>query len=191
MPNPLVGFVSNRSRRQDAERPTPIAPLPEHYAGDNLPYRGTEQHGVSVAEDWRDPAEDGPLPPDGRLVDVYEPEEKGHDPIPVYIVNSSASERRAFRVVTAYAGGSNFGKARQIIGRDERRTKATIRCPEWGSPIYLSDTPEGATDKFGFPLLAGQTYVTESQDDVYAFCPAAPDDQLTQVAVEYRISLDG
>lgn len=189
MPSPFLRARQVTSKPVD--RPTPIAPVPEEYAGDNLPYRGTNNHGVDGSEDWRETSEDGPLRSDGRLVDVYEHDEPQPEPIPVYLVNQSSRERRAFRVVTAYAGGSNRGTARAVLGMDETRTKATIRCPEWGSPIYLNDAPETATAQYGFPLLAGATYQTESQEPVYAYCPASPDDQLTAIAVEYRISLDG
>lgn len=188
MPNPIIGRIVTSKRTP--ERPEPITPVPERYAGDNLPYRGIEQHGVSVDENWRDPADDMAVGPDGRLVDVYEHDAPEPDPIPVYIVNESSRERRSFRNVSGYAGGTNYGNARMILGQDSSRVQATIRCPEWGSPIYINDTPEQATAQFGFPLLPGDRYVTNSQEAVYASVPET-EDQLVAIAVEYRVSLDG
>lgn len=192
MPNPFVGGRLNTSRRQDTERPTPIAPVPEDYAGDNLPYRGTEQHGVSVAEHWRDTSEDMSLRPDGRLVDVYEPEETAHEPIPVYIVNQSSHERRAFKVINAYATGTNNGTTgRMILPRDDGRTQATIRNPGGGQHINISNSADLCNSTFGFTVLTGSTYVTQTQEALYAACPTSADDYMVQIAVEYRKSLDG
>lgn len=187
MPNPFMRGRVVTSK--PVNRPEPITPVPEDYAGDNLPYRGINDHGVSVDEHWRSPSQDMGVRPDGRLVDVYEPEEHHQEPIPVYLVNRSSRERRAFRPVVAYAGGTTFGQARQILGQDETRTKATIFNKSVGIDLWISDAPETANAMSGFYVKDGTSYVTESQEPVYASAVQA-NDLPVYIAVEYRVSLD-
>lgn len=186
VPSPFVRGRVVTSKPVD--RPTPIAPVPEDYAGDNVPYRGVVDHGAPVDDNFRDPETDMPVRPDGRLVDVYEHEETHHEPIPVYIVNRSSRERRTFRSVTAYAGGTNFG-ARQILGQDETRTRATIRNNSLGVDLWISDTAAGATDYSGYLIKQDETYTTESQEPIYAWVNNA-DGMRVPIAVECRVSLD-
>lgn len=188
MPSPFLRARLATSKPVD--RPTPIAPVPEEYAGDNLPYRGINNHGVDGSEDWRETSEDAPLRSDGRLIDVYEHDQPEPEPIPVYLVNRSSRERRAFRTITGYAGGTDYGRARQLFGQDETRTRITIKVPTGGQTIWLSDDAGNANAASGYPVAAGETYVTESQEPIYATVAQAGD-QLVCLAVEYRVSLDG
>lgn len=186
MPSPFLRTQQNRSRQSDADRPVAIAPIPEEYEGDNIPYRGVVNHGVAVDESWRNTSEDMPVDPDGRLVDVYDAEETAPDPIPVYIVNRSSSERRAFRVVIAYAGQ----QPATVVGQDDSRSKVTIRNTNVGATVYIAERPESANVAFGWPLTEGQTYVSESQEAIYVYADSAVPLPVL-AAVEFRRSLDG
>lgn len=188
MPNPLLGSRRNTSRT-NVDRPVAIEPAVEEYEGDNLPYRGVVDHGVSGSVDFRETSEDMP-DHDGRQVAVYEVPEDGPEPVPVRVVNSSRVERRAFRVITAYATAGSGASGRMILDQDESRIQATIRNPGGGQHIHLSDVPHGCTADFGYSVLSGSSYVTQSQEAIYAAAPLAANDQLIQIAIEYRVSLD-
>lgn len=188
MPSPFLGGRVVTSKT-DVDRPVAIEPVEEHYAGDNNPYRGIENHGVASDNQWRETDEDMP-DHDGRLVTVYETDEDTPDPIPVVVVNESSRERRAFRNVTGYAGGTdNGGRARMLLGQDSSRSQATIRNKSLGAVIWINDTPETATPMSGYPIEQGAAYVTYSQEAIYATVDTAAD-LLVPVAIEYRVSLD-
>lgn len=188
VPNPFMRGRVVTSKRVD--RPEPITPVVEEYAGDNVPYRGTVDHGAPYSDDFRETFEDMSLRPDGRLVDVYESEDTETDPIPVYIVNQSSRERRAFRSVVAYAGGTDYGRARQLLGQDESRTRATIYNKSTGIDLWISDSAETANSVSGFYVKDGTSYVTESQEPIYATA-VQPGDLAVYIGIEYRVSLDG
>lgn len=139
MPNPLLGGRINTSRRRDAERPTPITPVPEDYAGDNIPYRGVVPHGAPVKDDWRDPETDMPVRPDGRLVDVYEHEEPAPAPIPVRIIGSDSDERPTFRTMRMHL---RDGVPVLLLGRDYRRQTVTIRNDTAGKFLLIANAQD-------------------------------------------------
>lgn len=187
MPNPLTRVSLSRSKRPP-ERPEPIPPVLEEYEGDNIPYRGIEPHGVLAdPPDWRDPETDM-ANHDGRKVIVYEVEEPGPEPIPVRIVRGSdGRERRTFRAIIGYAAGTNTGNARQILGNDDYRVKATI-VNTTGAIVYLAEDPSLANPMTGFPLVANGSYQTETQEALYASVAQAADAVLP-IAVEGRVEL--
>lgn len=187
MPNPLMSGRVVTSKT-NVDRPVAIEPVEEHYAGDNNPYRGIENHGVASVNPWRETDEDMP-DHDGRLVTVYETDDDTPDPIPVVVVNESSRERRAFRTVVSYAGGTDNGRARMLIGQDVSRSQATIRNKSVGAVIWINDTPETANALSGFPIEQGGTYVTYSQEAIYATVDQASD-MSVPIAIEYRVSLD-
>lgn len=187
MPNPIIGRIVTSKRKVD-DRPKPVPPTPEQYAGDNIPYRGVVEHGQPVDDNWRDPADDLPQH-DGRLVDVYEHESVEPDPIPVYIVNQSSRERRAFRTMQSYAGGTDVGVMR-IVGQDDSRTRLTIKVPTGAQTVWVADDSANANSVVGFPIAAGESYTTETQEALYASV-AQPAQQVLYLAVEYRVNLDG
>lgn len=175
--------VSNKSKVSDTK--VSVEPNPEEYEGYNRPYLGVVDHGVQVDSPYRQTEEDMP-DHDGRLVDVYEHEETDADPIPVYLVNQSSRERRSFRPVVGYAGQ----QPSRILGQDETRTAAVIVNPSETETVYLGDMAETANAVSGWPLLPGQSYRTESQEDIYAYT-ASVDAVMVPVAVEFRRGLNG
>lgn len=188
MPSPFLGgrIVTSKT---NVDRPVAIEPVPEHYAGDNNPYRGIENHGVASDSPWRETDEDMP-DHDGRLVTVFDQDNEEPDPIPVRIVNRSSVERRAFRVIISYAGGMNTGRAIQILGQDDSRTAATIINRNAVGTVFIADAPETANDVSGWAIVEnGGSYRTESQKAIYATFTGA-DDGKVRIAVEYRVSLD-
>lgn len=194
MPNPLTNPHLNQSRRQDAVRgdvvfdttggasSDTVQPELEFYSGQNFPYRGTQAHGV----DPNATPEEVPGYEMGVGVEYAEPVPEP-EPVPVRIVQYRGRERRRLRVIVAYAGGTNYGKARQILGEDDCRTSARIKN-NGANTVWISHSAETATDMFGYPLATGQDYQTLTQEAVYASVEDALDAPVS-IAIEYSVEL--
>lgn len=177
MPNPLVRLGQQNTSQRDSKEG--IAPVPETYAGRNLPYRGVVDHGVDVntepvePQDWTD----------GRPVE-YDAPPDDVTVVPVRIVEEGARELRRFRTSVAYAGGTDHGRARQIINQDENRTSVTIRNRTIDKTIWYSDKPETANELGGYPLDAGAEKTLTAHTAVYATVEDAADTAV-HILVEY------
>lgn len=185
MPNPIIGrIVSNRWAPNRSE---PIPPVPEKYAGDNLPYRGIEQHGVSVDENWRDPADDMAIGPDGRLVDVYEHDAPEPEPVPVRIVGTDSAERPAFRTMRMHLD-TNAGPT-LLLGKDSRRQSVFIRNDTATKTLVVGYSPD-SLNMFGFPVaqanFSGLTIGRGSAEEIYVM---SQDGSAIDISVMWETSI--
>lgn len=192
MPNPLMrAGRTNTSHGNTAvypdsitEHPEPATPIAETYAGDNNPYRGTEQHGV---EDNNEPH---PTPGyTTRNVPVRtDPPPPNYDPIPVRIVEEGGREIRSMRTVVMFA--PNSGNAALILGRDENRTFARFKNPDEAQVIYINHNPHTVDSAAmnGFPVGPGEHYETQTQEEVYASAPGGSEaNYVVPMIIEFSI----
>jgi hypothetical protein len=183
MPNPLVK-IGPQSTSKTPSRPQPLEPEPEAYAGDNFPYRGTQTHGVEPLYESAPELEYG----EGRLVEYEEPETKAEqaEPIPVRIVQEAGRELRMANAVVQTAYGTGKGvRASRILGRDDKRSSATIKNLNTAT-VWLGHTEAAAKVGSGFPLEDGQDYTTQSQGEWFAAIDQV-DDAPVYVVVEYAV----
>lgn len=157
MRNPLF----NTEARPDKDLQA-LAPVPERYAGQNNPYRGIEQHGVESPLDPMD------TPGYGDTVAVeLDPAQPRQEPVPVYITNRDARERRDWSVQKWPLNAALSTRAVQIAGVDERRISLLIRN-DGPDAIFLNKNPEGATPAFGWELPSGEREEIDAQTEVWA-----------------------
>lgn len=183
MPNPLT-------RRTNQSEQPPVRVQPQtHVPARVLPYRGIETHGVDITDAPDIDADEADY---GTTVAVpIEPPESEPEPVPVRIVQSGRRERRTFRSVVAYANGTNrSNQGSQLLGRDDSRTKATIRNKSVDAELWISHAPEYANPQFGFFLAAGERYDTSSQDAIYGTVANKPDDLPVYIAIESSIVVE-
>ncbi len=165
MPNPLLRVVQ-RPSKTPTDRPTPITPVLEEYAGDNHPYRGTEAHGVDDKYQPRHPdtvsfdAEN----PDGRAEFVpIEPYEKEPDPIPVKVVQQYKHELRTFATDRIIA---KWNEPYQLLGRDTERTTVRIRNLHNTKVVWVGPEPSSLPMR-GYPLWAGVEITLTTEQPIY------------------------
>ncbi len=176
MPSPFTKYQANVSKRPP-DRPEPIEPKVETYAGVNNPYRGIEQHGVEptgkpiVPADWED----------GRPVEYHVPKEP-EPPIPVRIVTEASHELRKMRTYGSLTG-TNVGNPRQIVAMDEERSTVQIKHIVSSAVVWISHSAATCNALEGFPLQTGDTYSTDAQTEIYAWADSA-----TPLAVYVSIS---
>lgn len=158
----------------------PIPPVPESHEGYNIPYRGTELHGVAPDTEPR------PVPghASGRDV-VYDEPLPDPDPIPVVIVNTGSRELRRSRI---YQSSANVGAPTQIVGRDERRIIAKVKNLG-ASDVYIGHDDNVANANHGWPLAQNEVYESETQDTLYAWSSHATDVMPVAVTVIYAAEL--
>lgn len=180
MPNPLLRKQANTSERPPANR-TVEPDVPARI----LPYRGIETHGVPInAIPDVDPDEADYGTTVGVPIEPVDPEP---DPVPVRVVNTSGRESRRFLTLVGYARGTDNGvSGREILPRDDNRTRATIKVPTTATQtVWISHSPDLANSVNGYPLEAGKEYPTESQYPIFASVSQAADQQVF-IAAEVR-----
>lgn len=169
MPNPLATPVSVFRNRFSTSR-EPQAPVPENtYEGDNIPYRGIEDHGVDGGK--QEPYPDYATGHDeaGRHVPVYEPEPASPEPVPVYVVRQEGSgmELRRWRTQRITVSARTDALQTQIVGRSEQRTTVTFVNTDATRTVWIGpDRDLLASD--GFPLGPGKDRTITSEDGFYA-----------------------
>jgi hypothetical protein len=163
MPNPLLRLGTPNQSKQPPQR---LEPIPEHYAGNNHPYRGTEDHGIPD----NDKPEDSPGY-DGNRDAYFELEPTHVDVVPVRIVAGNESQSRIkFRThVMQLTVGD---QPRILLNRNDKRTKAYIKSISAGTGdlLILGGTAEEATLIQGYPIAISNTlaeFPTATQGTVY------------------------
>lgn len=142
MANPLMNRQQNTSKADMADRPQPIDPEPEHYAGENFPYRGIEYHGVEpTAEPRETPGYDATV--GAEFKEVKEPE----TPVPVKIVTEGLKEINDWQVRREYVSGASYC----IAGRNNNRTRLTIRNA--GAVNVWVGSNGSVTSFMGYPIV--------------------------------------
>lgn len=173
MPNPFLRLGSPNQSKGNEDRSTPtgaIEPEPEHVAGTVFAYRGMENHGVETNSAYRDPEYVEQAEVRSALV-YMEPEEEP-TPVPVRIVDSSSREMPLFRTVHAFAGGTTERlNAVNICPADlQSMTRRRVYVRNMSAKrIYLGNDQSTANAMNGWPLEAGETWDTDSVDDIWAF----------------------
>lgn len=179
MPSPFLRAQQAISKK--VNRPEPITPVAESYAGDNVPYRGVNDHGVTVADDWRDPHDDMSVRPDGRLVDVYEHDQPEPEPIPVYLVTDDAREDPVFRTqrFTLLAGSVPM----RVLGKDNRRTRVRITNFKAGIRLLVCSSQSDILIN-GYPLIGTDSLeITRAAGDEIWIAPDLGTDVATDIPV--------
>lgn len=187
MPNPFVRGGAANTSTVDVDRPVSITPVPEDVTGTVFAYRGMETHGVEPNADYQPPQ-------DYTSEEDYDPqyEEEPHPetPVPVYIVQSGGRELRRFRVTRVLTGavGTN---AIQVVGGGPLRRKTTVVNTHATDLVYIGNDMATASPMHGFPLPAGGTFETDSNDTpIWAISSTANAVQLA-VKSEYSVIVGG
>lgn len=182
MPNPFLRLPGSQSKT-DVDRPTALTPVPERVAGDVFAYRGMETHGVEPNAEYAAPQD---FHDELDETQQYEEEPEPEAPVPVYIVQNGGRELRRFRVTRVLTGavGTN---AIQVVGGGPLRRKTTIVNTHATDLVYIGNDMATASPMHGFPLPAGGTFETDSNDTaVWAISSTANAVQLA-VKTEYSV----
>lgn len=153
MPNPLM-TNKGKTRTQEVQKHEPVI---EQFAGENNPYRGTNDHGVPVKvnppemPDWDNP----------EIVE-YEAEERLPEPVPVRIVSESAKELRKWRHTNEFVDSTQ----RRIVGAWDKRT--TLKIANQGPATVFIAPDSNVSAMNGYPLAAGKDISLTTTDDVWA-----------------------
>lgn len=173
--------MSYRQLRTQADpAPNRVNPVEEHVQGEdwNNAYRGMEDHGVRGEK-----ATDVPGYDHERMAYQYIPEAHEVDPVPVRIVQQYSKELRKFRVVNVTVPTSSVV---QLCGRNETRTKVSIKNMAASGFIWLGAEPFMTNDVMGYAIASRQEFSLTTEDPVY--CYAATADSQVCVLEEYTVS---
>lgn len=153
-------------------------PRAEDYAGDNNPYRGIQNHGVSPSAQPSDvPGWDG-----AALVPV-EPDEPPQEPVPVRIVNESAHEIDAWNGTTFFLNRPN--EPVLIAGQLETRKSLNV-TNEGPDPVFLHPSNNGSVGLAAVRLAPGGSFSLDNGAEVFAFVDGATT-ALVRVVWEYTV----
>ncbi len=142
-------------------------PIPEHYAGDNNPYRGTEAHGVQKTVD---PLllESGTAEATKHVEYVALPKEQ--DPVPVIIVQEKRNELKTLRTYN-YLVRINYPVC--IVQRREGRIQVRIHNLDGTNKIYVGKN-DTMLALMGFPILPNTNLdLWDHEDEVWAIAETA------------------
>lgn len=167
-------------------RPDRVKPVPEHYDGENFPYRGTQTHGVQPPSDV-DPGEyyENSAQDDGtELEDIpYVAPEEEPEPVPVRIVQKTARERLDWRAVRY----SVTDQAQQILGRHEKRKSVRIRVHGDTDAIYIGND-SGLRTYTGYMVPAGtELFPISSTEDVWAIADSG---KTVEISIMYEFGVE-
>lgn len=162
LPNALraakpIGVAGDTSPRVSGVADEAIEPVAEHYAGENIPYRGTEQHGIKPGPAYSDHRDEI-----RKSVDV-EAVEHPHPPTPVLVkvVKEDGGESVDWRVITALASAVPT----QLLNRMRKRTTAHIL--NYGSVTVLIGRSPAMNSLNSYPIPAGGTLDIKHTEDVW------------------------
>lgn len=148
--NPFVKTGPQNLSKEDTTVKRGIPPVPEDYAGYNLPYRGIETHGVEPnAEPQRTPGYE-----EGRPT-VYEAVPQDQEPVPVRIVQEESDEQPKFSTARTHVVAGR--QPMQLLGRDEDRYRLLIANRSVDKHVYI-----GAKSEY----VAGNGYQLDAGTDV-------------------------
>lgn len=173
----LRGIVTSHNPPQ---RPQPIEPVTESYEGENIPYRGTELHGVPMFDE----PQDVPAWHEGREV-VYEEQEPEQDPVPVRIVNTSGREVRRSRIFQVPAPVLDT-PAKQVVGMDEQRSSVKVKNIT-ADAVWIGNEAHTANSVHGWRLNENETYETTSQMSLWVTGSHASNVSKVAVSVDYAV----
>lgn len=152
-----------------------IVPVPEHFAGHNIPYRGTEQHGVTPGPAYSDHRDEI-----RKSVDVHvSPADHPPAPILVKVVRENGEEERDWRVISAVA----TAVPSMVVNRMHTRTLARV-LNNGTVTINVGRAPTMNVNN-SFPIAAGQYIEMKHTEDVWV-TSADGSSQDVRVYVEFR-----
>lgn len=163
------------------DRPEAVQPVPEHYAGVNFPYRGTEQHGVAVPEGTEYNTRDFQYKEEEP--EEYLPGDPEPDPILVRVVQEHAREIREFRTVRIPVSQAPV----QLVGKNLARRSTRIRNMDTTNAIYIGPDPNVSAIT-GFKINGNQEpnpFVTT--EAIYA---TTGDSSVVEVAVLFEFAVE-
>ena len=164
-PTPWVNRRFSSSVNEEVEEgPAPnamLVPDMEEYAGLNIPYRGTEMHGVDPRFTTLPPDEET----EGGVAYVVPPDEEkpDPDPVPVRIVQESSDEYDDWHTDQMMVSA----KAIQIVGRDRRRSSLTIKNLSTTNTLYVGKEQAATNYAMGFPIDPGSELSLSSTEAVW------------------------
>lgn len=176
MPNPFFNKQKNTST-EVPNTPQRIDPLPESYAGDNLPYRGLVNHGVKETDKPVGPVEH--FDRGAATLPVYHDYVPEPEPIPVRVVGEGGS-MIASRI--AQVPIPSDGTVTQILPRMKNRKTAIVQNGSGGIVTLLTDR-NGQT-WMGYSLAANAQFTVNAQTELYASSTAG---STVTVYVEYYV----
>lgn len=175
MPNP---FTRAGQTKQSTEPREHVTPVPDSFAPEFLPYRGTQTHGVAPSQDSHNIPDHRD---DARPVPVIPLPEKP-EPVPVVVISDTGRRIRQWRGHSTYATPS----VAQIVGAHDKRTKVTIRNLSTDKTAYLGpDVTVSVVN--GFPVLPGGAFEIGAESAVYGVCDGASENVPLSVLVEYQV----
>lgn len=171
------------SPKREPER---IQPVTEEYAGVNFPYRGTEQHGVTVPENAKYDTREFQYPEESP--DEYMEPEPEPDPIPVRVVNSSARERLEWRAARIRV----TDQATTLVGRHDKRRRLRIKCHYQtdgvdSNPVWIG-SDNGVKPFTGYQIDRGETIDPfTTTEPIWGICNPG---ESVEVSVMYEFAVE-
>lgn len=175
MPNLFNNKQKNQGTQpQDHQALTPI---PESYEGDNIPYRGMENHGVKANEHFTEPVEG--YQRGAATLDVYHDYEPEPEPIPVRVVGEGGGmvASRIYQIPLPADG-----TVTQILPRMKERQRAILQLNAQ-SVTLLTDRNGQVWN--GLTLAASAQFTVNAQTEMFASTTNAG--AVVTVYVEYNV----
>jgi hypothetical protein len=162
--------------------PSYRSPLPEGFAPQFNPYRGTEMHGVDPGMVAKVEDTDS----EGGKVDVsgyFEQGTEDIDPVPVRIVDTSAHEYTKWQTRQIQVGNLSPG---MVASYQDGRTNLKVKSFVTGASRVWVGPDSNVTSYTGYPLDAGDEMAFSGEAPVYGIAETGT--VTLAVFVEYSIS---
>jgi len=164
---------------------TSVQPIPERSYAPVFPYRGTQQHGVSVENQPWMPVDANEQAWQGE--EVFDPEFEPVKPIPVEIVNQGSREIRSWRAVHFYVGKTS---PVLIVGQNTRMSKVTVRhagAAADDSVIWIGHDSNVTPSLSGWPLFPRESIEINTEEEVYAISTGTADTAPLSALIETAV----
>lgn len=180
MPNPFVKAGPVNTSQSSVTDREAVQPVPEVYAGENLPYRGVMYHGVEPTTK--------PAPPDeyntGAVIEYEEPSPE-QEPVPVRVVNESARFQLVARANIQTITATNTPI--EVAGRDQTRVSFKLVNTDDADSVYVGFGPNMSNWNGVFLLTAGKDVSLKTKEPVWVM--GTIDTIITWIA-EYEVPVD-
>lgn len=171
-------------------RPDRVAPVPEHYEGENVPYRGTQTHGVAIPKDAEYESREFEFKQDDtKIAYLPDPDDSIEDPIAVRIVQGDSRRERLDWRPARYRVTD---QGQRILNRHEKRRDVRIKVHFQtdgvdSKPVYLGNDA-GVQPYTGYQLDRGETLTPfNSTEDVWAICNPG---ESVEVSIMYTFGVE-
>lgn len=179
-----MAYRQRPGQADSSDHPKRLPPVMEKYAGKNLPWRGTQDHGVPIADHTPGDVLESEHPWVDEKADIdYLPPENEPVPILVRVVNEHARELKDWRV-----GRSSVStQAVQIVGKNMARKGLRIRNLDAANAVYIG--PDSSVSTYtGYKIPAGtepMPFVTT--EEVWA---TTGDATVVEIGLLYEFSVE-